>query len=184
MKHERAAIRYPVLCRTDCASARARRSLGGGVVLAHLISQTAPPLLTVRRRVRAGKSCWRMASPPASQDERKQRRLEDLRCASCGTVFRPARRCDATTCSSACRQRMYRKRVRRATLCKRIERAKQQVRDAERMLAALDNADICNDAECHTSKASGAARRAGRCQPHGTDGQRTGAPASPSGTAI
>jgi hypothetical protein len=43
--------------------------------------------------------------------ERERRRLEGIHCVSCGVLFRPTRRGDAATCSPACRQRMYRKRV-------------------------------------------------------------------------
>jgi hypothetical protein len=44
------------------------------------------------------------------QKERKRRRTEGAFCASCSRRFVP-RRGDATTCSSACRQRMYRLRA-------------------------------------------------------------------------
>jgi predicted RNA-binding Zn-ribbon protein involved in translation (DUF1610 family) len=70
---------------------------------------------------------------------------EGVRCASCGTVFQP-RRSDATTCGPACRQRVYRNRACRAKLQNRIERAKREMQDAERKLAALDDgsAVICD----------------------------------------
>jgi hypothetical protein len=50
----------------------------------------------------------------ARRDQRhqwKHRRSDGICCASCGVSFRPARRGDASTCSPACRQRLYRKRV-------------------------------------------------------------------------
>lgn len=109
---------------------------------------------------RAGR--FNAASPRRRQDRerrgviRMNEATEGIHCASCGKVFQPARRGDAVTCSAACRQRLHRKRARRATLRKRIERAKQQMSDAERMLAALDDAAIRNDVECHASKALGA----------------------------
>jgi hypothetical protein len=78
----------------------------------------------------------------APRDERRQ---DGIRGASCGKVFQPARRSDATTCSPACRQRMHRdRRDHRAKLCARIERLKQQTQDAERKLAALDRDAICD----------------------------------------
>jgi hypothetical protein len=43
--------------------------------------------------------------------ERRQRWREGAICICCGGSFQPKRRGDAITCSSACRQRMYRKRV-------------------------------------------------------------------------
>lgn len=42
---------------------------------------------------------------------RKQRKRDGIICVCCGVSFRPRRRGDATTCSPACRQRMYRERV-------------------------------------------------------------------------
>jgi predicted nucleic acid-binding Zn ribbon protein len=46
--------------------------------------------------------------------ERKRARLAGIICASCGVSFKPGRRGDATTCSSACRQKLWRDRKREA----------------------------------------------------------------------
>ena len=52
--------------------------------------------------------------------ERKRRRLDGIACASCGFVFKPKRRGNAVTCSSACRQRMYRQRVTDSSILPRL----------------------------------------------------------------
>jgi hypothetical protein len=44
------------------------------------------------------------------QEKRKERRTDGAICVSCSEAFMP-KRGDATTCSSACRQRMYRLRM-------------------------------------------------------------------------
>ena len=60
-----------------------------------LLKPTRPVLEAVGRSVTAG----------------TEQRPEGIRCASCGNLFQPARRGDATFCSSPCRQRAHRQRV-------------------------------------------------------------------------
>jgi hypothetical protein len=45
------------------------------------------------------------------RDARRLRRRYGIACAVCRKVFRPRRRGDAVTCSPACRQKLYRRRV-------------------------------------------------------------------------
>jgi hypothetical protein len=53
----------------------------------------------------------------AAQRRREQMLGAETACACCGQLFR-ARRVDAITCSSACRQKLYRRRVTDNRMCK------------------------------------------------------------------
>ena len=53
----------------------------------------------------------RSRMPSATLMRWRKMLAEGIRCASCGNLFQPARRGDATFCSSPCRQRAHRQRV-------------------------------------------------------------------------